>query len=176
MIYKKFLQYFIFFFAIFSTNIALSNNEIYYVDLDYLLNNSLAGKSITKQLNQKKILNTKKFKKIASDLKDEETKLVSQKNILNKDDFKKKVDLFSKKVSTYQANREKAFNDFSNKKNGAQKFFINSLMPILSEFSKENSISYILPKQTIIIGKTELDLTKKILAIVDSKIKTIKLK
>ena len=60
-------------------------------------------------------------------------------------------------------------------KNNSKKKLIETLTPILAEYSQKNSISYIIPKQSIIIGKSELDLTKTILEILNSKIKKIKL-
>ena len=47
------------------------------------------------------------------------------------------------------------------------------LKPILSEYSKKNSISMVLQKQNVVIGKKELDITKDIILILDEKIKKI---
>ena len=58
----------------------------------------------------------------------------------------------------------------------AQSNLINLLTPILEIYSKKNSISIIIPKKNIIIAKSELDLTDTILEILDSKVKTLKLK
>ena len=52
---------------------------------------------------------------------------------------------------------------------------IKNLSPILAEYSKEKNISIIMDKKNIIVGKTELDITKKILVLLDKKIKKIKL-
>ena len=52
---------------------------------------------------------------------------------------------------------------------------LKDLSPILAEFSKENNISIIIDKKNIIVGKTELNITEKILNVLDSKIKKIKL-
>ena len=68
-----------------------------------------------------------------------------------------------------------AVNDISKMKNNSQKKLIDTLTPILAEYAQKNSISYIIPKQSIIIGKSELDLTKTIIEILNSKIKKIKL-
>jgi len=43
MTFKKTSIYLTTAFILFYTNIALSNNNIYYLDIDYLMNNSLAG-------------------------------------------------------------------------------------------------------------------------------------
>ena len=176
MLYNKFLRYLILFFTIFYSNIALSNNEIYYIDMDFLMNKSLAGKSIIAQLSEKNKSNQKKFQEIEKKLKNEEIKLISQKNILNEQEYVKKVELFTKKVSDYKLSRTNIITNISQMKNGAQKTLIDSLTPILADYAEKNSISFIIPKQSIIIGKTELNLTEIIVKILNSKIKKINLK
>ena len=52
---------------------------------------------------------------------------------------------------------------------------LKTLSPILTEYSKNNNISIIMDKKNIIIGKTELNITKEILILLDEKIKKIKL-
>ena len=53
---------------------------------------------------------------------------------------------------------------------------LEELTPILADYAEKQSISFILPKQNIVIGKSELDLTNNIIIILNKKIKTIKLK
>ena len=50
---------------------------------------------------------------------------------------------------------------------------LEKLKPILSEYSEKNSISMVLQKQNVVIGKKELDITKDIILILDEKIKKI---
>ena len=157
------------------SNMALSNNNIYYVDIDFIMNNSLAGKSILKKLNEINKSNQNEFQKIQKNLIDEEKKIISKKNIFNKKEYLKEAELFKKKVEDYKLSRNKKINDISKMKNNSQKKLIETLTPILAEYAQKNSISYIIPKQSIIVGKSELDLTKTIIEILNSKIKKIKL-
>ena len=62
------------------------------------------------------------------------------------------------------------------KKNVARKKLLEELTPILADYAEKQSISFILPKQNIVIGKSELDLTNNIIIILNKKIETIKLK
>jgi len=162
-------------FIVFNSQILKAEQLIVYVNLDYVMNNSLAGKSIQKQLNKKNDANIQKFSKIEKNLKIEETKLISQKNILEKNDYQKKIELFSKKVLLYKTDRAKIIKNLAIKKNKAQSTLVNALNPILANYSKEKSISLILPKKNIVIGKTDLDITKIILVLLDKNIKSIKL-
>tara|TARA_B100000780_G_C21011477_1_gene405054 strand:+ start:217 stop:747 length:531 start_codon:yes stop_codon:yes gene_type:complete len=176
MVIKKFLRYSILLFLLFWSNVATSNNDVYFIDMDFLMNKSLAGKSIIKKLDKKTKASKKNFEEKEKNLVNEEKKIISQKNILNEQEYVKKVNLFKIKVDEYKLSRNKIISDISKMKKNAQVTLVNSLTPILSDYAAKNSISYIIPKKNIIIGKTELDLTNKILEILDSKIKNIDLK
>ena len=175
MNFIKYLRYFLIILSMLYSNMALSNNNIYYVDIDFIMNNSLAGKSILKKLNEINKSNQNEFQKIQKNLLDEEKKIISKKNILSKQEYLKEAELFKKKVEDYKLSRNKKINDISVMKNNSQKKLTKILTPILAEYAKKNSISYIIPKQNIIIGKSELDLTKAIIEILNSKIKKINL-
>jgi len=172
---KKISIYLISLFIFFYPNIVLSDNNIYYVDIDYLMNNSLAGKSIIIKLDEKTKFNKKKFEESEKNLQKDETRIISKKNILSKEEYIKEVQLFKKKVKDYKLSRNRTINQISKIKNDAQRTLIESLTPILADYANKNSISYIIPKQNIIIGKKELDITNSILEILNSKIKNIKI-
>ena len=176
MKYFKFFEYILILFILLQFNTAYSNEKIFYIDMDFIMNNSLAGKSIMKQMDKKKALNMKNFTKQEETLKKEENKLISQKNVLDKKKFEEQVNAFQNKVSGYKSNRNKIVNEFSKKLTNAQKKLTNTLTPILANYSAQNSISFIIPKKNIIIGKTELDLTNTILKLLDSKVKSIEIK
>ena len=175
MTFKKLSIYLTTLFIFFYTNIALSNNNIYYLDIDYLMNNSLAGKSIINKLDVKTKFNKKKFEEFEKNLQAEEKNIISKKNILSKKEYLNEVQLFNKKVKDYQLSRSKTINQITKIKNVAQRSLTELLTPILANYAKKNSIAYILPKQSIIIGKKELDITSSILEILNSKIKSIEL-
>ena len=67
------------------------SETIVYVDIDFIMNNSLAGKSITSQLEQSYKIKNDNFNKIENELKNKEKNLISQKNILNEKEYNKKV-------------------------------------------------------------------------------------
>ena len=66
--------------------------------------------------------------------------------------------------------------DKNNKlKISATKKLIKKLNPILSDYSEKNSISIILQKRDIIIGKNSLNITDDIIKILDENVKEIKI-
>ena len=176
MFYKKIYKYLFFIVIIFQSNLTMANQSILYMDMNFLLNNSLAGKSIVTQLKNLNETNLKKFKKIEEGLKSEENKLISQQKILEKDEYLKQLNIFRKKVSDYKIKRSNNNNDILKKKGNAQKKLLNALDPILKDYSKKNSVLYIMPKKNIIIGNADLDITKIILKLLDNDIKKINIK
>ena len=108
-------------------------------------------------------------------LKKEEIKISSQKNILSKDEFEKKFQLLRKKFSDFNIKKDRINNDLSKKSVLARNKLLTEMQLILSEYAKKNDISYVVRKESIIIGKNELNLTNIIIKLMDSKIKNIKL-
>ena len=49
--------------------------------------------------------------------------------------------------------------------------FLSKIEPILNNYMKENSLNILLDKKNIFIGKSELDITEKIINIINLKIK-----
>jgi len=87
MKFIKYLRYFLIIIPMLYPNMALSNNNIYFIDIDFVMNNSLAGKSILKKLNEINKSNQNEFQKIQKNLLDEEKKIISKKNILSKQEY-----------------------------------------------------------------------------------------
>ena len=172
----KFLKYLFFIIVLLKFNITHSSEKIYYLDLNFIMNNSLAGKSIIKQINKKNTANLERFTKQEIILKKEENKLIAQKKILDGDKYGEQVKIFRKKISDYKSNRNLKAEEISKKMNNGQAELTNTLTAILADYASKNSINYIIPKKNIIIGKSELDLTNTILKILDAKTKNIKIK
>ena len=72
--------------------------------------------------------------------------------------------------------RTKIISDFKKLKIENTNKLLKQINPILVKFSNDNSISLILQKKNLVVGKNELDITDKILEIVNNDIKTFKIK
>ena len=163
-------------FFIFFSKISLSHEKsIVYIDLNKIMNNSIAGKSITSQLENNHKKNISKFKNIEEELKKDEAEIISQKNVITKEEFEKKIIDLRDKANKFRKERNDNINNLNNQRLEATSKMITLVRPILSEFSDKNSISLIIDKKNIIIGKTLLDITDDILKIVDEKIGKIQL-
>ena len=152
-----------------------SSEKIVYLDVEKIMQESIAGKSIISQLKKKREISISKFQKKEKEIFEKEKKLISQKNVLKKEEFEAKLKELRTDVAIYQKERNKTSNEIANLRIKASTKLIKKLTPILEDYSKKNSIRIIVQKKNIVMGKKEDDITKDILELVDQKIKTIKL-
>jgi len=146
-----------------------------YVNMDLLVNTSIAGKQISSELTKKHKKKLDELKKIENELKKGEVEIVSQKNVISKEEFDKKLSELRNKAKDYQEQRNNNAKSLSEKRIKATNNLLNLIQPILEDFAVKNSISIIFQKQSIVIGKTESDITSQILKILNDKHKKIKL-
>ena len=151
-----------------------SSERVVYLDLEKIMQQSIAGKSIIAQLKKKRESSISKFKKREKEIIENEKKLIAQKNLLNKDEFEKNLKDLRVDISNYQKDRNKSFNDITKKRVKASTNLIKKITPILEDYSKKNSIKIIVQKKHIVMGKKEDDITKDILELVNQNIKSIK--
>tara|TARA_B110000037_G_C16998513_1_gene456094 strand:+ start:275 stop:793 length:519 start_codon:yes stop_codon:yes gene_type:complete len=171
---KSFLLIFTLFFFLLVP--ASSEQKIVFVDMDKVISKSNAGSSIYKQLKNINSENLSSLKKEEEKFKKKEAKLISQKNIISETDFESKVDKLKIEINSYNKNRKKMNKDFNNLKIDSTNKLLALINPILTKFSIDNEISIILQKKDLIIGKTELDISDKIIKIVNDQIKQFKIK
>ena len=170
--FKKTLFFLCFF--LFSFN-SFSLDQVVIVDIDYLLNNSKAGKNIQEQLKK---INDARIKEIKSKdklFKDKEAKLIAQKKILSEQEFAKKVSDLKKEVINSNSLRKKEMEQSNKKRNDALSKLLKEINQLLIEYSERTKISMMLDKKNVIISKNENDITKEILNLLDKKITKIKI-
>ena len=151
-----------------------ASEKIVYLDVEKIMQDSIAGKAITEKIKKKREASISKLKKKEKEIFEKEKKLISQKNVLSEEEFKKKIQDLRSDIANYQKDRSKASNEITQTRIKASTNLINKLTPILESYSKENSIRIIVQKKHIVMGSKEDDITKDILNIVNQKIKNIK--
>ena len=166
--------YLLFFFLIFSS-FAYGQEKIVYIDINYLLTQSEVGKQINSKLKKINDINVKEFKKIELNIKSSEEKLLKQKNILKKEDYEIKVSELKSKYKSYQAQRIKKNDELNQLRNKAGGEILKHINEILTKYSKNESISLIIEKKNVVIGKTDLDVTSEIMSLLNKKVKKIEL-
>ena len=133
---KKFL--FILFITWIFTNSYAEEQKIVYLNVDKIMQQSSAGKSIKKQLENLYNKNLEKFKKSDEILKTKEKKLIAQKNILSQEDFQKELTSLRSEIINFQREQVKSRDNINKLRIGATNKLISKLSPILKEYAKKN--------------------------------------
>lgn len=171
-IFKSFLLIIFLFFVLISKSYS-ETLKISFVDMDKIIAVSTAGKKVQKSINSLIKKEEEKFKKKEADLKKKEEEILKQKNIISKDELDKKIKEFQKDLSDFRNERAK-FNRSINKKNlEATNKMVNAINKILTQYAADNSLSLVIQKKNIIIGKSELDITDEILKEFNNQVKSI---
>jgi len=170
MNYKKNLIYILIIF--FSTiSLSESNENIAYIDLDNIVKNTKAGKSIIDKLKTSKDTALKKFEKKEKALKKVEEDINKQKNVLSKEELKNKISDFRKEIASFRNDREKLINDFNIKKIQEFEKFFKKVTPIIGKYVEEKNIDIVLDKKNIFLANKNNDITNEIIKLIDDKIK-----
>ena len=102
----------IFFFLI--VNISQANENIRFININYIINNSDAGKILNNLIEKKNKKFTNELNKIGKSLEEKKNKIISQKNILKKEEFEKLIQEYDVEVKNFNEERKKKTNELSN--------------------------------------------------------------
>ena len=154
-----------------SISISLAQDQIVYLNLDNVINNTKAGRMIITELENSKKAALLKFEKKEKDLKKIEEEIKKQKNVISEDEFKKRLIEFRKEISKFQQDKQKVVNEFNQKKQIEFGEFFKKITPIIEQYVSEKKIDIVLDKKNIFLASKKKDITKEIIDIIDTKIK-----
>jgi Skp family chaperone for outer membrane proteins len=147
----------------------------YFIDFKYILNQSDAGKKAQQTLKNKLDNGIKKIQAKEKSIQEEEKKIIAQKKIISSEEYKKKVDELRNKVSNLQKERNKLLNDVSKQRTNARNELLKNLNPIIRDYMKQKQIRMVIDKKNLLVAEDSLDITKDIMALLNNKLKSIKL-
>jgi Skp family chaperone for outer membrane proteins len=173
---KNFKKIIIFLFLnfLFFCNFLYSDNT-YFIDFAKVLNQSKAGASAQENLKTKFENENKNFLKEENDLRTKERNLIEQKKVLSNEDYQKKLDALRKEVSNLQKNKQDSLNEIAKSRNKARQDLLKAVNPIIKKYMEQNSIRIVLDKQSIILGDTSLEITDKIIEILNKELTSLKI-
>ena len=164
---KKYLIIIFFIFNIFTIN---AYSKIAYIDIKIILNKSNVGKSLNSHLKSLNSEYSKKYSKIEKELLEKEKILLAQKNIIEKNEFNKKIRNLSDEIDKYKNDKKLSTDKLNKIKIENTKEILKILNPIITKYVENNDISLVLKKTNIIVGKKDLDITEKIIKLLNGEI------
>lgn len=146
----------------------LAFEKTVFLDLNYVLKESINGKKI---LNELEILN-KKNQNLINDkeliLKKKENEILKLKNILTNEEFNAKIDAFKIELDEHNKKKQKIIESFENIKQDKLDIFFDKLNAIMNNYMAENSINLIIDKKSIIMSQNKNDISDEILNLVNN--------
>ena len=163
----------ILFFCCFYKN-ALSNVNLAYLDVQFIIDNSNLGKFYKSEI--KKIQDSYKPDLIAKQkkIKKKEDELNNQKNLLNQDELTNKINEIKKLISEYQKFNNEVSKEISIKKKKFSNEILVILNPLLTEYVDNKNINLVIEKKNVLVGVKSLDITNDILKTFNDKTKKMK--
>ena len=173
---KYLVKFFVVTFTVLICTHGSAQQNVAYLDMKYILNNSKAGKGAQDFLKKSLKEKQKNFKATEETLKKEERSLLEKKDSMSKEEYKKNTDTLRKKVIAYQSDRRSSLDKIAQLRLDARSKLIKKLNPILASYLEENNISLVIDKKDVVLGNTDLDITKIIVDKLNKELPSLNLK
>ena len=171
---KKF--FFFLFFLVLTTNILKAENRVSYLDIDFIITNTLAGKKLLVSLKKEEELKVNKFKLNDESFKNKEIKILAKKNLISDQEINKELELLQIEFQKYRKDKIKEANELKDKRNKNIMNFLNLINPIIEKYMNDNSIHILIDKKNVFIANKDYDITNNLIELINNQIKTIEIK
>ena len=169
---RFFLKKIIFFFLF--LNFAEANDAIKFVDINYIVNNSISGKKLNLIIENKNKKIKDEITKLRKNLDEKKSKILTQKDILKKNELDSLIKDYEKEVKRFNEIRKKKTDEINSFNIKSKKKILDLLNPLITSYLKKESIQLLFQKDKIIFGDEDLDITKEILKIFNENYNKIK--
>ena len=166
---------FILIFLSLSINVLKAEDKVSYIDIDYILTNTLAGKELLNILKKEEEIKINEFKSNDDSFKNEEKQLLAKKNLVSEKEMNKELKALQIKFQKYKKVKQKEIEDFKIKRNKNIVNFLNLINPIIEKYMSDNSIYMLIDKKNVFIANKEYDITNNLIELIDNQIKNIEL-
>ena len=173
-LFKKF--FFILILLLLSLNSLKAEDKVFFIDIDFVLTNSIVGKELLNTLKKDEELKINKFKLSDENFKNEEKKILSKKNLISNQEINKELKLLQTKFQEYAKEKIKEVEDLKLKRNRNILNFLNLINPIIEKYMADNSIYMLIDKKNVFIANKDYDISKNLIELIDNQIKTIEIK
>ena len=166
---NRFILIIIIFFTFINTSISKEN--IAFVNVDYLIQNSNIGKKSLANINDKDKKNLDNLKKKNQILQDLESSIKKKKNVISNEAYNKEVNDFKKKFQEFSKEKNKIVKEFNVFKKKEIENIFKKINPIINNYMEENSVDILFDSKNIFMGTKKSNLTKDILDRINKEIK-----
>ena len=155
----------------FFSNITNSNNNIAFLDVQYIIDKSNLGVQYKKKIDQKVKEIKSKLINSENKIKKKEIEINNKKNILKKEEITVMINELNNDLKEYNILRKSLNEDLIKEKRLYSKKILEILNPLLTNYVETNNIKLVIEKKNILVGVKTLDITAQILEIFNKETK-----
>ena len=155
----------------FPVDLLSANEKIAFIDVEYIIQNSIIGKKSLDRiqaLNEKNVIKLEKKNKILIQL---EKSIMSKKNVISEDEFNKDVLAFKKKIKDFTSEKDQTVKEFNQFRKQEIEKILGLFRPIIMNYMKESSINILFDSKNIFMGNNDANLTENILKKINVEVK-----
>ena len=152
-------------------NLSYSQDKIVFIDLDVVLKKTNFGKSTLIKIDELNKKNIEELKSKESELKKIEEEIKKKQNIISQEQLDKEIQELKQMVKSYRNLKNDMVKKFEKQRNTSLNNFFSQINPIIQNYMNTNSISILLERKNVFIGKNNSDITDVIINEIDSNFK-----
>ena len=172
--FKKFFLIIIFFSL--TINFLKADEKVFYIDIDYLMTNTVACQELLNKLKKEEELKINKFKLNDDNFKIEEKKILAKKNLISKEELNNELKTLQIKFQKYRAEKIIEIDELKTKRNKNIATFLSLINPIIERYMTDNSIYMLIDKKNVFIANKDYDITNNLIELIDNQIKNVEIK
>ena len=168
------------FLILFILSITINNlkaqEKVSYIDIDYILTSSVAGKSLLNKLKENEELKINFFKSKDEYFKQKESKILAKKNLISVEEINKELKSLQIEFNQYRKDKNKQVEELKTIRKRNIVDFLTLLNPIIEKYMSDNSIYMLIDKKNVFIAKKDYDITNDLIEIINNQIKNFEIK
>jgi len=172
--YKNFFLIIIFFSL--TINSLKADEKVFFIDIDQVLSNTVAGKELLNKLKKEEEIMINKFKSNDDNLKKEKKKILAKKNLITENELTNEIKILQEKFQKYRTEKIKEIDDLKVKRNRNIVNFLSLINPIIEKYMSDNSIYMLIDKKNVFIANKDYDITKNLIELIDNQIRNVQIK
>ena len=146
---------------------SFANENIAFIDIDFIFNNSNKGKKIISNLEKLDKSAKIEFEKREKLIVELDKEINQKKNIMDGNELSTKIDNLKKMVNELRLFKNNQTNIYNQKRDSEVKIFFDEINPIIEDYMIKNSISIIFDKKNIFLANNNVDISGQILEIIN---------
>lgn len=153
----------------------IQGTRVAVVDVEKILNDSKAGKSIQSQLTTSREAFQKEFGAREDGLMASQKSLIEKKGDLSSEEFAKKRQEFEKQISETRKLFQKRRSSLDKGLTNALSELRKNIVKVTAEVANEGKFQLVVTRDSVVIVEKDMDITDKVLARLDTQIQKINL-